>query len=139
MTRCLLAVALVLVLGCGSPTVEESGVTGLHVAFLVPQENMSEVAGVLFEVRDEVGQAREALFSLEDDPAVCLLGPDFSGQACTDWLVRLAPGEYTVTATPLDAHGSPSTRFAVAQGGASVLPGITSEIVLARTVIEEPP
>ena len=125
-----LAAVAVLLIACGSAATGDRGETGLHVALVVPQDGMAEITGVFFEVTNDLGEAREALFSLEEEPFLCLLDRSFVGFACTDWLVRLEPGDYTVTATPLKKGGSPSDLFVVAQGGASVLPGMTTELVL---------
>jgi hypothetical protein len=125
-----LAAVAVLLSACGGAATSDSGETGLHVAFVVPQDGMAEITSVFFKVTNDLGEAREALFSLEEEPLLCLLDRSFAGFACTDWLVRLEPGDYTVTATPLKTGGSPSDLFVVAQGGASVLPGMTTELVL---------
>jgi hypothetical protein len=125
-----LAVAAVLLIACGSASTGEGGETGLHVALVIPQDGMAEVTGVFFEVTNDLGEMREALFSLEEEPFLCLLDRGFEGHACTDWLVRLEPGDYMVVATPLKTGGSPSELFAVARGGTSVLPGMTTELVL---------
>lgn len=104
--------------------------TGLHVALAVPHDAKAEVTGVHFEVTNSLGEARDAIFSLEEEPLPGLLSPDLEGHPFTDWLVRLEPGVYTVAATPLKQGGSPSDRFARARGAASVFAGMTTELVL---------
>ena len=120
----------VLLIACGCAATDEGAVTGLHVALAVPHNAEAEVTGVLFEVTNDLGEARYAIFSLEEEPLPGLLGPDLVGHPFTDWLVRLEPGDYTVAATPLKRGGSPSDLFAQARGGASVFAGMTTELVL---------
>ena len=119
-----------LILGCGDASVESGGETGLHVALVVPRD-ATEITSVFFEVRNNLGEVRQALFSLEEEPFLCLIDPGFAGHACADWLVRLEPGDYAVAATPLTTGGAPSHSFAPARGIASVFPGATTEIVLS--------
>lgn len=128
----------VLLIACGGASTDEGGVTGLHVALAVPHDAKTEVHGVLFEVTNNLGEARHAIFSLEEEPLPGLLGPDLAGHPFTDWLVRLEPGDYTVAATPLRKGGSPSALFAQARGGASVFPGMTTELVLTGPSVRGP-
>ncbi|MDH3725916.1 MAG: hypothetical protein OER77_00155 [Myxococcales bacterium] len=120
----------VLLIACGGASTDEGGVTGLHVALAVPHNAKAEVSGVHFEVTNNLGEARHAIFSLEEEPLPGLLGPDLAGQPFTDWFVRLEPGDYIVAATPLKKGGSPSDLFAQARGGASVFSGMTTALVL---------
>lgn len=125
----------VLLIACGGGSTDEGGVTGLHVALAVPHDARAEVTGVFFEVTNNLGEARHAIFSLEEETLPGLLGPDLAGYPFTDWLVRLEPGDYTVAATPLKKGGSPSDLFAQARGGASVFRGMTTKLVLTGTPI----
>jgi hypothetical protein len=120
----------VLFIACGGASTDEGGVTGLHVALAVPHDAKGEVTGVFFEVTNNLGEARHAIFSLEEETLPRLLGPDLAGHPFTDWLVRLEPGAYTVAATPLKKGGSPSDLFAQARGRASVFAGMITELVL---------
>jgi len=127
----------VLLIACGGASTDEGDVSGLHVALAFPHDAKTEVTGVLFEVTNNVGEARHAIFSLEEETLPGLLGPDLAGHPFTDWLVRLEPGDYTVAALPLQKDGSPSDLFAQARGGASVFPGMTTELVLTGPPIRE--
>lgn len=124
----------VLLIACGSASTDEAGVTGLHVALAVPHDAKAKVTGVFFEVTNDLGDVRHAIFSLEDETLPGLLGPDLAGHPFTDWLVRLEPGAYTVAATPLKKGGSPSDPFAQARGDAWVFAGMTTELVLSGSL-----
>lgn len=123
----------VLLIACGDASTDETRVTGLHVALAVPPHAQSEVAAVFFEVTNELGAARHAIFSLEEDTLPGLLGPDLAGHPFTDWLVRLEPGAYTVVATPLRNGGSRSRLLAQARSDAWVFGGMTTELVLTAS------
>jgi hypothetical protein len=120
----------VLLIGCGGASTDEGGVTGLHVALIVPHDAKAEVTGVHFEVTNDLGEALDAIFSLEEEPLPGLLGAALAGHPFTDWLVRLEPGDYTIAATPLKRGGSPSDLSVQARGSASVFRGMVTELVL---------
>ncbi len=122
---------LVIAAGCGtdSPVEVDSdrGTLSFSLAF-PPANDVTQVEFRVVNLATSDEQSRRVPLSPVGLPPE--IDVELAGHAFADWFVVLDPGDYAVTATPLDADGRPSRACASASGNATVVASETTELLL---------
>ncbi len=137
---CSFALCLAFVAGCGAGHSDAENVSStgkLRSALTLPDGLTHDVTQVHFKAVNAPGNCNDApvaetTASISSEALVPSLDPAGNGgvHAFADGLLTLAPGDYLICATPLDANGRPSTECALATNTTTVVAEQTAEIEL---------
>ncbi len=126
-TRPTIAALSLALLACACHSTERGGTGTVHLAMA---QASADVAGITYSVTCDDGTTWAAVVDLEEEGLPAHVSPEHQGWPFADLFFVTAAASCDVTATALDADGSPSAACEPASATLAVTPDVTTEAVL---------